>query len=406
MTALQVRQPDEGETAALFASVDAAFGSLPDLGNTDREAMAPPANRLAVFDDGRIVGGCLRYDSRLSLPGGSWVPAGALSGVGVEPGAQGRGALRELMRAHLDQCRERGEAASVLIASQTPIYGRFGYGCASWTAHWEADATAADLLAEAPTAGRVRLEHGRGEDVIAALEETWSAAGAARAGCLARSGAWWNAVLGPRQSWLGGGKQLLAVHESGAGYVLFTEDIAHGRQGLAEADISIGELIAADVAVELDLWRFVAALPWARRIKWHFAPVDPAPLFWLRDVRQLRRMSHFDMYWVRPLDVAALVAARSFAVDAAVRIQVDDPLYPDLTGCFDLRAESGAGTWTAARGEPELRLAVADLGALWLGGATARQLLAVGRIGGDAGAALRLDALLATPGPPRSIARF
>lgn len=398
-----------------MASVDSATGSVYRLDNVEQfdraRALTTPENRSVVVQqsaDGgeRIVGGQIRFDCELSLPGGAWVPVGALSAVGVEPGVQGRGAFRALVEDHLRDCRDRGEAASVLMASQAPLYPRFGYGCAVQTANWEIDASTADLVPDAPAAGSVYLEHARGQLLHDELDRIWRAVGETRAGTLTRSRPWWHMVMGPEESWMGGGKIVVALHENARGYLLYSADIEHGRQGLAEADIEIHELVAADVATELDLWRFAAALPWARRFTWHYGPIDPAPLFWLRDPRQLRRMSQYDMLWLRPLDLSQLTGARAFAADGEVVLDLTDPLYDDTAGRYRLRVESGVGSWAATRREPSLALGVADLGAVWLGGTSARHLLAVRRISGRADAAAQLDAILAAAGPPRSVARF
>ncbi len=412
---LIVRQPTAEETVAHRAAVDSAFGSPYKPQKDDAEArfaaMAPQHNRRVVAEqlaDGtqRIIGGDIRFDTDLSLPGGGRVGVGALSGVGVEPGATGRGAFRALLAEHLADCRARGDAASVLIASQTPLYPRFGYGCAAQTANWEIDAAAAALQPGAPTAGRVQVEHARGPGLHEVLDTIWQASGTTRAGTLNRSAAWWNLTMDPQESWFGGGDLLVALHSAGSGYVLYTVDIAHGRQGLAEADIKIKELVASDVATELDLWRFVMALPWARRIRWNYGPIDPAARFWLIDQRQLRRMSHLDHLWLRPLDLPVLVASRAFSADGAVALDVRDPMFGDLAGRFDLRVAGGAGSWEAGSGPADLQVSVAELAELWLGGGSASQLLGMRRIGGDRSAAVRLDAMLMTDGPPRSVARF
>jgi len=410
-----VRRPASAEVPQHFSSVDAAYGtpfSPMDQVQQERfDEMVPLANRSVAVErspDGgeRIIGGQVRIDSALSLPGGASVPVAALSGVGVEPGAHGRGAFRALIREHLREARARGDAGSVLMASLTPLYGRFGYGPATETANWEIDAPAAALQVGAPTQGPVFVEHARGARLHEVLDAVWRAVGTARAGTLERAEAWWRVVLAPEETWLGGGKLMVARHGTAPGYVLYTVDGEHGRQGLAEADIRIRELVAADPAVELDLWRFIAGLPWGRTIRWHYAPVDPAALFWLRDPRQLRRMSHFDFLWLRPLDMPRLTAQRRFAADGRVTLEVTDPVFGDLAGRFALQVRNGSGTWAVADGPADLALSIADLGAMWLGGGSSRQLRAVGRIGGDAAAAHRLDAMLACDGPPRAVARF
>lgn len=412
---LTVRQPSPREVIRHRAAVDSAYGfPFRPQSPQDEARMAtnvPPHNQRIVVEqlpDGgeRIIGGDIRFDLRLSLPGGRRVAAGALSAVGVEPSAQGRGAMRALVDEHLDECRARGEAASVLMASQSSLYPRFGYGLAAQTAHWEIDANAAGLRPDAPTAGGVTIEHARGEALHELLNATWEAASSARAGGLSRSPAWWNTVLSPNPGWPGGGPIMVARHASAPGYVLYTVSIEDGRQGLMEAAVTVRELVAADVGAELDLWRYIARLPWARTITWRYAPIDPAPLFWLTDPRQLRRTAHFDFLWLRPLDMAALVAQRRFSVDGQIALRVGDPRYPDLAGRFDLRVNGGAGSWEPGSGEASLHVSIADLGALWLGGASAAQLLSMRRISGHPAAALRLDAMLATDGPPRCVSKF
>lgn len=413
-----VRPPTPPEEPLHRAAVDAAYASPFRPPGPEQEArlaaMVPPQNKHVVVIDtadgaGRIIGGQIRYDTALSLPGGARVPVGALSAVGVDPAAQGHGALRALVRTHLDDCRARGDAASVLMASASGLYGRFGYGSAVPTANWQIDAAGARLRNDAPSSGAVHVEHARGSSLHDILDEIYQQAGAARSGAIRRNSAWWNQVLSPEESWQGGGRLLVGLHTvSGRsdGYVLYSADIDHARQGLAEADVEIRELVAADAAAELDLWRFIAALPWLRRIDWHYAPVDPAPLFWLADPRRLRRMAHFDFLWLRPLDYQALVSARTFAAEGRVALDVTDPEYPDLAGRFDLAATDGAGAWRPGSGPADLAVTAADLGSLWLGGGSARELLAMGRIRGAAEAAQALDGMLGTGLSPRSVARF
>lgn len=418
--ALVVRHPRPEEEPWRRAAVISTYGS-PFAPRAEEQVardddLIPFENRLVVAEcaaDGtqRLLGGAGRHDSALSLPGGGRVPVAGLIGVGVASGEQHRGAFRALVEAHLDECRERGDAASVLMASLTPLYGRFGYGCATQAATWQIDAPVARALRPgAPTSGRVTLEHGRGEALNRLLHDVWEAAGTLRAGSLTRSPGWWDGVLGSERGWVGGGPLLVGLHWTPAGdcdgFVLYDVDLRHGRDPLAESEVTIRELVAVDVAAELDLWRFVADLPWVRQIEWAYGPVDPAPLFWLADTRALRRMWQADFLWLRPLDLAALTRHRTFAGDGVVSMQVGDPRYPDLAGRFDLVVTDGVGAWVTGSGPAQLTLSVADLGALWLGDVSALRVLGAGRIWGDAGAAHLLDTMLAVPAAPRCMARF
>ena len=85
----------------------------------------------AAWADGTIVGGAGAFDFNLTVPGGE-LPTAGVTVVGVSPTHRRRGVLRALMRAQLDDAHERGEPLAALWASEETIYGRFGYGLASF----------------------------------------------------------------------------------------------------------------------------------------------------------------------------------------------------------------------------------------------------------------------------------
>ena len=62
------------------------------------------------------------------------MPAAGVTLVGVLPTHRRQGVLTRLMRAQLDDVRERGEPVAFLWASEGAIYGRFGYGMAGFPA--------------------------------------------------------------------------------------------------------------------------------------------------------------------------------------------------------------------------------------------------------------------------------
>src|SRR3989442_6067919 len=85
----------------------------------------------AAWSDDAIVGGAAAFMFNMTVPGGD-LPTAGVSVVGVYPTHRRRGVLRSLMRAQLDDVHERGEPMAALWASEETIYGRFGYGVASW----------------------------------------------------------------------------------------------------------------------------------------------------------------------------------------------------------------------------------------------------------------------------------
>ena len=91
-----------------------------------------PLDRMfGAWSNEAVVGGAGSFPFDLTVPGGD-LPTAGISVVGVLPTHRRRGVLRSLMRAQLDDAHERGEPLAALWASEESIYGRFGYGLASF----------------------------------------------------------------------------------------------------------------------------------------------------------------------------------------------------------------------------------------------------------------------------------
>src|SRR5258705_5211940 len=97
------------------------FGIQPTPPDADRFVpFVEPSRVFAAREDGAIVGGCTSFPFELTVPGGV-VPASGLTVVGVLPTHRRRGILRQMMRAHLDDARRRGETVAYLWASEDTI---------------------------------------------------------------------------------------------------------------------------------------------------------------------------------------------------------------------------------------------------------------------------------------------
>src|SRR5919108_658545 len=91
-----------------------------------------PERTLVLRDNGKIVAATGIYTRRISVPGGE-VPVAGVTQVGVRPTHPRRGMLTTLMRRQLADVHDAGdEAIAALWASESVIYGRFGYGLATW----------------------------------------------------------------------------------------------------------------------------------------------------------------------------------------------------------------------------------------------------------------------------------
>ncbi len=129
----EVRAIAPEEIDDLLLADQRGFGGAPMKPEDSRSWAEGELDRTRVaFESGRIVGVSRTYSFDLTMPGGSFVPAAAVSWVSVQPTDRRRGVLTRLMAAMHDDARERDEPLAILTASESSIYGRFGYGVAAW----------------------------------------------------------------------------------------------------------------------------------------------------------------------------------------------------------------------------------------------------------------------------------
>ena len=90
-----------------------------------------PERSLSAFQDGKIVGCTLSYSLEMTVPGGT-IPIGAVAQVSVQATHRRKGINTRLMKRQLTDMHEWGDPIAVLQASESIIYGRYGYGMASF----------------------------------------------------------------------------------------------------------------------------------------------------------------------------------------------------------------------------------------------------------------------------------
>jgi predicted acetyltransferase len=113
---------------------------------------------LGAWDGDDCVGTAGAFSFRMTVPGGASVPAAGVTMVSVAATHRRLGVLTSMMRRQLDDVRSWGEPLAVLTASEPPIYGRFGYGAASFQIHAEIDTSRVELSVP-PGTDDVRLRY-------------------------------------------------------------------------------------------------------------------------------------------------------------------------------------------------------------------------------------------------------
>ena len=115
-----------------------------------------PGGTIGAFDP-ELVGTARSFDAELTVPGGARLPMAGVTGVGVRADRTRRGVLRALMTAQLEDFAARGVVFANLLASEAPIYGRFGYGLATRHRSYSVDRHRAQLRQDVPVTGEVEL---------------------------------------------------------------------------------------------------------------------------------------------------------------------------------------------------------------------------------------------------------
>ena len=341
-----------------------------------------------------MIGTAGAFSLDMTVPGGS-VPAAGTTMVSVLATHRRRGVLRQMMRAHLDEARERGDVLAGLWASESSIYGRFGYGSAATMVDATIDRGHAAFPGPARGSGRVRLVEV--DEAKALLPVVFQATRRLRPGMFDRSDVWWNErVFRDPESRRGGATAYrFAVYEerdAPRGYVKYRAKEDWDDDGFPNGQVRIVDFQAMDLAAFDGLWRYITSIDLIRRISYWNLPAD-TPLPWLlADPRRLtRRIS--DSLWVCPIDIPAALVARTFSADGHLTIGVTDDFNEWNNGTYLLETDGPEASCVASTTPPQVRLSAADLGAIYLGGVRPLTLAAAGRIEGSPEDIRRADAM-------------
>jgi predicted acetyltransferase len=292
-----------------------------------------PGRTLGAFTDQQMIGTANSWPSDLALPGGGTLPMAAVTGVGTRADHTRRGVLTELMRTQLADTAARGEPLAGLHASESMIYGRFGYGFATRIRHTRIGRAAARIRPDLPRAGQVRLLD-RAE-VLTVLPAAYERVLGSRPGMMSRSAGWWLVAYEAR---LKADEQLsVAVHtgpDGVDGFLTYApqQERSRVRAGY-DTRLQVRDLHAADPAVANDLWRFLLGIDLADEIFAPLRPLDEPVELMLGDHRMVR--SEFDdELWLRLVDVPRALAGRTYGAAEPVVVEVRDALLPANSGRY------------------------------------------------------------------------
>lgn len=378
--------------------IDSWVGQLTDRWEPDRA--------WGVRDRGQWVGTLRTEPRRLTVPAPlgqrSELAVDALTNVTVAPTHRRQGLMSRMLNGSLQDARERGEALSILIAAEWPIYGRFGYAPATTSCDYvlRRSRPGAHVQGDMTAIRRVELDA-----VVPLAVEVFDRARWRWAGQLDRDEQWWKRNLAsdggsarrsPPPNWL--------IHEGEDGLDGILGWTPEGEPSLAAPDhrVIVSSLFAATDAAYRNLWSYLTAIDGIEQVSLSERPVHEPVRWLLDDARTLTATRQIDFLWIRLLDVPAALSARRYATAGELVVEVSDPDGAGFAaGRYGLLAGPDGAECERTDREPDVVISQRALASIYLGGYRLAEL----RVAGAArehtpGALERLDVMFSWPVPP------
>jgi predicted acetyltransferase len=354
----------------------------PEIAVFRRDVLKQDLSRtLGAFDGACLAGTLWSFPAELAMPGGTTVPADAVSIATVRPTHRRRGLLTNMLQTDLRAARERGELVSILYPAEYPIYGRFGFGPATEQASYRLDRATAHF--KGSPQGRVELvEPPRMRELAPQIFDRFRRD---RPGQIDRQPINWDIRLGLQPvPWNPDQKPprcavLWSPDGAAAGYLLYRVE-GHWEGRVPAGRLEVAELIATSSDAYLGLWRYCCEVDLIGEVTADTRSLDE-PLGWLLDNPRaaLKQTQRIDSLWLRPLDVSRTLAARRYVSEARVVIDVADP--SGLSGGrFALEGGPTGATCSPGQQSADLSMGLPALGTLTLGGVSPRLLAEAGWI--------------------------
>ena len=345
---------------------------------------------IATLDGEQFVGTGGADSFELTTPGGS-VKTGGLTAIAVVPTHRRRGILTEIMRSHFDDVRSREEPLSVLRASESTIYSRFGYGVGTVDTSFQIERQHAGLATRIPTPGLVRLVEK--DEARRNMPGIYEGLSASWPGFLSRSGAEWDVYVLDLEHWRDGmtANRFVVYSEGGdaLGYLRYRVR-EKWEEGHAAGELLAEELMAVTASAEAALWRYAFSVDLIQTIRTRTRPPEMLLSAILADPRRMK-VKQSDGLWARLLDVPAALAGRRYPVEGRLVFEVVDPFLPDVGGIFELEGGPDGAACRPSAATPELTLDIAGLSSRYLGDGSFRILHEAGRLTGEVDAIRRAD---------------
>lgn len=397
----------DAERIAALQLFRSAMIGLPPLSDSELRQLAAtgePGRTFGAFQGDQLIGTTESYAGTLTVPGGARVPHAAVTHVGVKPAWHRRGVAKALLETQLREARAAGDVLTSLRASTGGLYGRFGYGVATFSSTIEIDAREARLRVPARQNTVELVSPGAEWDT---MRHVCRSQPSSRAGAISRPHYWWTHAAQRERS--AARPIYVAAHtgEDGPdGYVRYRAAESGDWFSDRQRTLVVEDFVAGSAQTSVDLLGYLLSLDIAHRIVFPAVPVDEPHALLFENGRAARIGKTTDETWLRIVDTHAALTARSYGrasnTGSAV-IEVVDPLLNGNDGRFRISAQGAEPVDEPA----QVLLDIETLAALYLGGVRWWQMVRAARVEvSDTGAIEVLDTLFACDPAPFCGTRF
>ena len=306
------------------------------------------------------------------------------------------------MKQLLLQEREKGQPVASLWASESIIYGRYGYGMSIQHENFTIDTRKAVIKSSPDIPGKIRFVSV--DDARKVFPLAWEAAVQSTVGIPRRDDASWDHFMMEASDGGGDwGKPWLIVYEEDSkplGYAKYKLKELHvfGEQthGLILAD----DVIHSSAASHAAIWNHLLNVDLYDTLNTWRSPSDDSLPWMLADQRQLTRKP-YDGVWYRLMDVAEALSTRTYLTEGSLVFEVEDTYMPEWGGRYELTGGTDGAKCVPTTKSADITLPTASLATIFLGGAKLGDLERAGRVEENTDGSIGLaDAMFATVRAP------
>ena len=347
-----------------------------------------PGRWVGAFDGPHLVGGASSVPGNIGVEGGN-LPIAAVEDIAVLPTHTRRGIMTRMIDHQLRDVHERGEPIAALWASESIIYGRFGYGVGSFHEQWKIPWPHTDFLH--PTASTGSVEFVTPDEAARLFPSLFRMVLQGRPAAIDRPQIKWDAVLADREREREGASAFFHVV-----YRNQSEVEGYASYRVRRGALRIWEAMSGTDAAHAALWQYLFGVDLINAIEAYLRPVDD-PLPWmLADSRRLERRPA-QALWVRLVDVASALEGRRYMHSGRLVLEVEDRFCPWNHGRYELNGGPEGARVSRSDAAADLAMSASDLAACYMGSARPSALVHAGRVDEmTPGSAARADAVFAT----------